>query len=128
MKKMSIVLAAALMVGSAMLCSFTMPETNSATISSTTEVKSGIVFRHNQYLKERNGSRQLYLYTSGKCEMWDGDRLEVTCRYDYRAETKELLIQDNDGRTLYKGSVTISKKNGQDIANVTIAGTTYYKK
>ena len=43
-------------------------------------ISQNVVFRSTQRLKANDG-RQIYLYSSGKCELWDGDRVVVTATY-----------------------------------------------
>ncbi len=82
------------------------------------------VFRATQRLKARDG-RQIYLYSSGKCELWDGDRLVVSTIY--RLLDGEVRLLDENGNTVYKGSYILSRDR-QNLSSLTISGTTYYKK
>lgn len=82
-----------------------------------------VVFRTTQRLKSRDG-RQIYLRPNRVCELWDGDRLEVSTTY--KLMDGEVRLLDERGNTVYKGSYVLSRDR-QNIASLTIAGTTYYK-
>lgn len=84
----------------------------------------GIVFRSTQKLKSNDG-REIYLYSNRRCELYDGDRLEVVCTY--KIVGNEIRLLDENGNTVYKGSIQISSDR-QSILHLSIAGTTYYKK
>ncbi len=58
--------------------------TDAAAVSCTTAT-AGVVFRSTQKLKSSDG-RKIYLYSSGLCELFDGDRLAVECTYTIRGE------------------------------------------
>lgn len=79
------------------------------------------VFRSTQKLRSRDG-RELYFYSSGKCEGYSGDRCEFTTTY--RIQDNEVRLLDDRGNTLYKGSI-VWKVKGQSLHSVTLAGTTY---
>ena len=81
-----------------------------------TYISQNVVFRSTQRLKANDG-RQIYLYSSGKCELWDGDRLVVTATY---------RLLDENGNTIYKGSYRLARDR-RNISSLTLAGTTYYK-
>lgn len=85
--------------------------------------ESEVVFRHNQRLRSRDG-REIYLYSSGKCEMYYNDRLEVSCEYSVIGN--EIRLIDN-GRVIYKGAFTYESDH-QTLSSLSIAGTVYYKK
>lgn len=85
--------------------------------------ESEVVFRHNQRLRSRDG-REIYLYNSGKCEMYYNDRLEVSCEYSVIGN--EIRLIDN-GRVIYKGSFTYESDH-QTLSSLSIAGTIYFKK
>lgn len=87
------------------------------------QLESDVVFRHNQRLKSRDG-REIYLYSSGKCEMYYYDRLEVSCEYSVIGN--EIRLIDN-GRVIYKGSFTYGPDR-QTLSSLSIAGTIYFKK
>ena len=79
------------------------------------------------YISQRlkaNDGRQIYLYSSGKCELWDGDRLVVTATY--RLQNGEVRLLDENGNTIYKGSYRLARDR-RNISSLTLAGTTYYK-
>lgn len=80
-----------------------------------------VVFRSTQKLRSRDG-REIYFYSSGKCEGYYGDRCEFSTTY--RIQDNEVRLLDERGNTLYKGSLTWKVK-GQKLHSVTLAGTTY---
>lgn len=82
------------------------------------------VFRTTQRLKARDG-RQIYLYSSGKCKLWDGDILVASTTY--KLIDGEVMLLDEYGDIVCKGSYTLSRDR-QNLASLTISGTTYYKK
>ena len=86
-------------------------------------ISQNVVFRSTQRLKANDG-RQIYLYISGKCELWDGDRLVVTATY--RLQNGEVRLLDENGNTIYKGSYRLARDR-RNISSLTLAGTTYYK-
>ena len=86
-------------------------------------ISQNVVFRSTQRLKANDG-RQIYLYSSGKCELWDGDRLVVTATY--RLQNGEVRLLDENGNTIYKGSYRLARDR-RNISSLTLAGTTYYK-
>lgn len=83
-----------------------------------------VVFRTTQRLRANDG-REIYLYPNRKCELYDNDRREVTCTY--RLQNGEVLLLDEYGNTVYKGSYRMSR-DGVNISSITLAGTTYYRK
>ncbi|OUN70003.1 hypothetical protein B5G10_10955 [Barnesiella sp. An55] len=82
-----------------------------------------VVFRSTQRLKARDG-RQIYLFSNGKCELWDGDRLIVTTTYTL--QDGEVRLLDEQGNAVYKGSYQLAK-DGQHISTLTLSGTIYYR-
>ena len=82
-------------------------------------ISQNVVFRF-----KANDGRQIYLYSSGKCELWDGDRLVVTATY--RLQNGEVRLLDENGNTIYKGSYRLARDR-RNISSLTLAGTTYYK-
>ncbi len=123
MKKISIIVLAVVVSCSALFYSFT-------TISKTSvnlETSTNVVFRSNQYLYERGGDGKIYLYSSGDCEMYRNDYLEVECKYDYRSSTKELHLLDENGRTVVTGKIYF-KRDGRNVQRLELRGTTYYAK
>ena len=84
----------------------------------------GVVFRSTQKLRSNDG-RELYFYTNGICEGYDGDYCEFACKYTLMSGEVRLL--DENGRTVYKGSYRM-KSDRRNLSNVTIAGTTYWAK
>ncbi len=81
-------------------------------------------FRSTQKLSSRDG-REIYFYSSGKCEGFYNDRLEFSCKYTII--DRDIRLLDEDGNTVYKGTCTY-KSDHQNLLNVTIAGTTYFAK
>lgn len=79
-------------------------------------------FRTTQKLRARDG-REIYFYSSGKCEGYDGDRLQFSTTYTII--DNEVRLLDERGNTVYKGTLSWRVK-GQSLYNVTIAGTTYF--
>lgn len=79
-------------------------------------------FRSTQKLRARDG-REIYFYSSGKCEGYDGDRLQFSTTYTIIQNEVRLL--DERGNTVYKGTLSWRVK-GQSLSSVTIAGTTYF--
>lgn len=82
------------------------------------------VFRSTQKLRSNDG-REIYMYTNGKCELYFGDRLEVTCQYCIR--NGEVRLLDERGNTIYKGSYRM-KPDGRNVAWLRIQGTDYWAK
>lgn len=126
--KKNILLIAILFFGAMLFSAFTV---NDSDISSnpTLSVKvsdsqSGIVFRTTQKLKSRDGG-EIYFYSSGKCEMYQNDRLVVSCTYTI--DDNEVKLLDEKGNTVYKGRISWNNTKSYALS-VTIAGTTYYKK
>lgn len=79
-------------------------------------------FRSTQKLRARDG-REIYFYSSGKCEGYDGDRLQFSTTYTII--DNEVRLLDERGNTVYKGTLSWRVK-GQSLYSVTIAGTTYF--
>ena len=114
-----------LLVSAMMMVNAPACETVSSIESPSTEMVASaqnVVFRSTQKLRSRDG-REIYFYSSGKCEGYYGDRLEFSTRY--RIQDNEVRLLDENGNTVYKGSCTWRVK-GQSLANVSIAGTTYF--
>ena len=82
-----------------------------------------VVFRSTQRLRSNDG-RSIYLYPSRKCELYDGDRLEVACTYTIYGNEVRLL--DENGNTVYKATFTYTSDR-RNINRLTMAGTTYFK-
>lgn len=80
-----------------------------------------VVFRSTQRLKSRDG-RSIYLYRSGTCELFDGDRLIASCTY--RLQNGEVRLLDERGNTVYKGTYRM-KSDRLNLQSLTLAGTTY---
>lgn len=116
----STLLVSAMMVVNAPAC-----ETISAIESPAIEMVAAaqnVRFRSTQKLRARDG-REIYFYSSGKCEGYDGDRLQFSTTYTII--DNEVRLLDERGNTVYKGTVSWRVK-GQSLYNVTIAGTTYF--
>lgn len=92
--------------------------------SKITVSAQNVRFRSTQKLRARDG-REIYFYSSGKCEGYYGDRIEFSTTYTIYGDEVRLL--DERGNTIYKGSCNWKIK-GQTLSSVTIAGTTYYAK
>ena len=92
-------------------------------VVSNSEAMSGVVFRSTQHLRSSDG-RKIYLHPSGKCELFDGDRLEVECQYTIMG--REVRLLDENGRTVYSGAFTYAS-DGRNISRLTLSGTTYYR-
>lgn len=123
MKKISLIVLAVVVSCSALFYSFT-------TISKTSvnlETSTNVVFRSNQYLYERGGDRKIYLYSSGKCQMYINDYLDVECKYDYHSPTQELHLLDENGTTVVTGRIYF-KRDGRNVQRLELRGTTYYAK
>lgn len=109
---------------SAMMINAPANETISIVASPTIEMVAmtqNVRFRSTQKLRSRDG-REIYFYSSGKCEGYDGDRLQFSTTYTIIGD--ELRLLDERGNTVYKGSITW-RTRGQSLNSVTIAGTTY---
>lgn len=124
MKKVSIIVLATIISCSTLFYSFTLINNTSVNVEASKEV----VFRKNQYLYERgNEGNKIYLYSSGKCQMYEDDYLKVETTYDYYPETKEVHILLENGRTFVTGRVTL-KADRQNISYIDLRGTRYYSK
>lgn len=110
------------------ICSMfmSMPESVTEVSPETTMEYSGqdVVFRTTQCLASKDG-REIYLYPSKKCELFDGGRLIVACMY--RIQNGEVRLLDENGDTVYKGSYRLANDR-RNLLSLTIAGTTYYRK
>lgn len=115
-----------LLVSAIMMADASGSEAISVSESPVIEVVSttqNVRFRSTQKLRSNDG-REIYFYSSGKCEGYDGDRLMFSTTYSIY-DNNEIRLLDEYGNTVYKGSITWRVK-GQTLANVTIAGTTYF--
>ncbi len=108
-----------------------MPTVSFATQETITEKEANVetdyqtgkvVFRQTQKLRSQDG-REIYLFTNGKCELWNGDRKMTTC--NYAILHNEIRIYG--GGVEYKGTIVLSS-NKLTIASLTLQGTTYYQK
>ncbi len=119
MKKLIIVVSALLLMPA-----FCLADTNvskaETPVESTTE--QNVVFRKNQRLRSNDG-RMIYLYTNRTCELYDGDRCVCTCTY--RLQDGEVRLLDENGYTVYRGTYRL-KSDRQNLASMSLAGTTYY--
>lgn len=100
------------------------PADNTAVTTNEFVVESaaqGVVFRSTQRLRSSDG-RSIYLYSSGRCELFDGDRLMANCRYN--VQNGEVRLLDENGNTVYKGSYTM-KSDRINLSTITIRGTVY---
>lgn len=80
-----------------------------------------VVFRKTQKLRSEDG-REIYLYSSGKCELFDGGRLIVTCTY--RLQDGDVRLLDEYGNTVYKGSY-VMKRDKINLQSLTLGGVRY---
>ena len=125
--KKNIAFVVTLFLGAILLSSFTtviIKDNNVYTPAITVmDTQSNIVFRTTQKLKSRDGG-EIYFYSSGKCEMYQNDRLVVSCTYTI--DDNEVKLLDENGNTVYKGRISWNNTKSKALS-VTIAGTTYYK-
>lgn len=121
MKKFIIAICAMMFVPISSMAGSIMYDTNKDAESMIES--NGVKFRSTQRLRSRDGY-SIYLYTSGKCQMYAGDRLVAETTYDVYPNG-EVRLYDENGRTLYKGSYRM-KSDGQNLSSLTIQGTTYY--
>ena len=120
--KLSILLAVSVMIGSAMLSSFTT-EKNDPTVT-TIDSRSGIVFRSNQHVRTNDRKYELYFYTNGSCKFVDRNE-NISYRGTYTVEDRtNINMKWEDGTSAY-GSISY-KRDGQNVARITFSGRTYY--
>lgn len=81
-----------------------------------------VVFRSTQKLSAKDG-REIYFYSNGRCEGYYCDRLEFSTKY--KIQDNEIRLLDENGNTLYKGTVRW-RERGKSLSVVSIAGTSYY--
>ena len=115
----------ALIITATMMINAPICETISCVDSPKFEMSTAsqnVRFRSTQKLRARDG-REIYFYSSGKCEGYDGDRLQFSTTYTII--DNEVRLLDERGNTVYKGSLSWRVK-GQSLYNVTIAGTCYF--
>lgn len=99
--------------------------TNNQVLCSSIEISAeqqNVVFRGTQKLRSNDG-REIRFYSNGTCEMFLGDRLEVTCRY--KLQDGELRLLDERGNTVYKGTYRLKSSGPVGLSYVAIQGTTY---
>ena len=110
-----------LIITATMMINASVIETTSSIESPTFEMSTAsqtVRFRSTQKLRARDG-REIYFYSSGKCEGYDGDRLQFSTTYTII--DNEVRLLDERGNTVYKGTLSWREK-GQSLYNVTIAG------
>lgn len=84
-----------------------------------------VVFRTTQKMRADDGS-EMYFYSNRTCKMYNSNgRLMVTCTY--RISDGEVLLLDEYGREVYKGSYRMSKDR-MNLAWVMFAGVKYWKR
>ncbi len=96
-------------------------ELNATPISVVASSGRSVVFRSTQKLRSNDG-REIYLFSSRKCELWDEGRLVAECTYTIR-DGELLLIAD--GKVLYKGRIYM---DGINCKKIVLSGTTYYRR
>jgi len=114
-----------LLISAMVIVNVPASETVIAIESPATEMSSAsqnVVFRSTQKLSSSDG-RELYFYSNGRCEGYDGDRLMFSTRYKIMGNEVRLL--DERGNTVYKGTISWKVK-GKTINSVSIAGTRYF--
>lgn len=123
MKKISIVLAAILMAGATMLCSFTTTEKSEPMVTSINSQR-GVVFRYTQHLRTQDRNYELYFYSDGSCKFIDRTN-NVRYSGTYSIEDKyNISIELEDGSSVY-GSVSW-KIDQQNASKISFSGRTYY--
>ena len=115
----STLLISALTIINAPICETTVAIESPAT--EITAAEQNVVFRSTQKLRSKDG-REIYFYSDGRCEGFDGDRLMFVTKYEIMGNEVRLL--DERGYTVYKGTISWRVK-GKTIDTVTIAGTRY---
>ncbi len=98
------------------------PSNNKESVKIDSELEMNAVFRSTQYLKSSDG-REIQFHTSGKCKMYDDNRLIAECTYSYNPQEKYVYIYA-DGVELYRAQVWM-KKDGMNISQIKLAGTIY---
>ena len=84
-----------------------------------------VVFRTTQKMRANSGD-EIYFYFNRTCKMYDSNgRLMVTCTY--RISDGEVLLLDERGNEVYKGSYRMSSDR-INLSWVKFAGVTYWKK
>lgn len=116
---LSTLLTSAMLIAASPSCEVTSISSSSEMIASA----QNVVFRSTQKLRSKDG-REIYFYSSGKCEGYDGDRLMFSTKYFIQGNEVRLL--DENGNTLYKGTIRWSVQ-GQSIYSLSLAGTVYYR-
>ena len=97
------------------------PADNTAVTTNEFVVESaaqGVVFRSTQRLRSDDGW-SIYLSSSGRCEIFNGDYPILKCRYTL--QYGEIRLLDEDGDLLYRCSYT-KKSDGQNLSTVTFNG------
>ena len=98
---------------------------NATTSLAVFDDESSLVFRGTQKFRNSRDNVEIYCYTNGRCEWYDGDRRIVTCTYTY--SDGEIRFLDENGDTIYKGSVSWNNTHSKPLS-ITINGTTYRNK
>lgn len=86
---------------------------------------SGVVFRSLQKLRSDEGE-EIYLYSSGKCEIYNGDGV-LTNSIRYTIQGDELMLLDEDGDTIMKGRIYWDQHH-INAQRVVLMGITFYKR
>jgi len=94
-------------------------------LPSAPDAPQNVHFRETQKLTDASGW-QIYFYRSGKCEGYD-DKGRLMFSTTYTLRDGEAFLLDEKGNVVYKGQYVMSR-DGVNIRNIKIAGTTYYKK
>lgn len=118
MKKLLTLFLAAIIM--APVC-FAAPVASQSTYSS--ENSQGVHFRVNQRLVSNDG-RELYLYTSGRAELYENDRLVDECEYEVYGNEIRLIKW---GSVAYKASFAY-QSDGKTISWLRLQGTEFFQK
>ena len=113
-----------LMIFSFMFISSPEHEAGLSTTDDMTYAEQVVVFRSTQHLISRDG-REIYLYPSRKCELFDNGKLIVTCTY--RLQDGEVRLLDENNDTVYKGTYRLASDR-RNIVSLTLAGTVFNRK
>lgn len=92
------------------------------------ESGSGTVFRGTQRLRCSENGWEIYMYSSGKFEMYNEDgRFVAVGTYSYNSSASEVYVYETDGSLAYKCYVSVNPKT-QQVNYLVLAGKKYYKK
>lgn len=97
------------------------PVATESTYSS--DSSQGVHFRVNQRLSSRDG-RELYLYTSGRAELYENDRMVDECEYEVYGNEIRLIKY---GRVAYKASFKY-QSDRKTISWLKLQGTEFTQK